>query len=127
MFSADYKDASFLNFHYIWCIPLGHFISYFFFVLISFYSIGKFVSNKSTLTDRMTCGLLGSFYTCNKETHSDSLVLYDDVNYLYSIRTFALINFFVTGSKSYLSNCPNGIRPIIILRRADKTIKDLHI
>ena len=60
----------------------------------------------------MTCGLLGSFYTCDKETHSDSLVLYDDVNYLYSIRTFALINFFVTGSKSYLSNCPNGIRPL---------------
>ena len=38
----------------------------------------------------MTCGLLGSFYTHDKETHSDFLVLYDDVNYLYSIRTFAL-------------------------------------
>ena len=59
----------------------------------------------------MTCGLLGSFYTCDKETHSDFLVLVDDVNYLYSIRTFALIDFFVTGSKSYLSICPNEIDP----------------
>ena len=60
----------------------------------------------------MTCGLLGSFYKCDKETHSDYLVLYDSVNYLYSVRTFALIFFFVTGSKSYLSICPNEIDPM---------------
>ena len=42
-------------------IPLVVFISYFFFVLIGFYSIGKSVNNKSTVTDRVTFGILGSF------------------------------------------------------------------
>ena len=50
----------------------------------------------------MTFGLLGSFYTCDKESHAEYSILFDEADYLYSIRTFALHIYFVTGSKSFL-------------------------
>ena len=78
--------------HGIGPIPLVTFITYFF-VLISFYSIGKFVRNMSTLTDKITFGLLGSFYTCDKEYNAEHSILFDEADYLYSIQTFALLFF----------------------------------
>ena len=83
----------------------------FFFSSVSI-PLANFESNKSTLTDKMTIGLLGFFHTCDEETHPESSVLFDEADYLCSILTFALINFFVTGGKSYLSTFANGIGPL---------------
>ena len=60
----------------------------------------------------MTSGILGSFHTCDEESHPEYLILFDVFNYLYSIGTFALNKIFVTGSKSYLSKFANGIGPL---------------
>ena len=92
-----------------WAYFIGHCLSLFFIVLISFYSIGKFVINNSTLTARMTFRLLGSFHKRDEQSRAEFSLLFDDDNYLYSILTFALHNYFVTGSKSYSSQFSNGI------------------
>ena len=63
----------------------------------------------------MTFGLLGSFHICDKESHAEYSILFDEADYLYSIRTFALKKIFVTGSKSYLSTFTNGIGPLFDL------------
>ena len=84
-----------------------------FFVLIVFYSIGKIISNTSTVTDLVTFGIFGSFQWCDGELYSDYLVVSEEASYLYLIWTFAFI-FLVTGSKSYLSKVANGIPPMYV-------------
>ena len=56
-------------------------------------SIGKSVSNKSMLTDRVTFGTFGSFHLCYIERHSEYLVVSDAANFFNSILTFALSTF----------------------------------
>ena len=54
-------------------------------ILIFFCSIDKSVSNMSTVTDRMTFGIFGSFHCCDGKLYSEYSVVSDVAIYLYSI------------------------------------------
>ena len=84
---------------------MATFIS-FFFVLNVFYYIGKNVSNWSTVSDRVTFGIFCSFHSSDGGRHSKYSLVSDVANYLYSLWTFALRNYFATESKFNYQELP---------------------